>query len=267
MIAVALKQGADIDGFRHAVRALLAAGTPPDDVTWSDATLFGIDTLPDAPPVALPRSVSELIDLVACHRDRERWALLYELIWRIRHGERHLLEVHSDKVVHRLEMMRKAIRRDLHKMHAFLRFRRSGDRFVAWFEPDHYILEATADFFIGRFRGLTWSILTPVGALHWDTNRLTLGPPGRRSDAPAGDDFEQGWCDYYASTFNPARTNPTAMRAEMPKKYWKNLPEAQAIPYLIRGADERVREMVAREAAQPRRRDPVKAVAARHRPA
>ena len=74
------------------------------------------------------------------------------------HGERGLLEVASDPLVHRLERMRRSVRRDIHKMHAFLRFRRVDDagaeRFVAWFEPEHFILEAAAPFFVERFRAL-----------------------------------------------------------------------------------------------------------------
>ena len=70
---------------------------------------------------------------------------------------------------------RKSVRRDLHKMHAFVRFRRievDGDeRFVAWFEPDHFILEATAGFFVERFRAL--ALVDP----HPD-RRDPLGPQG-----------------------------------------------------------------------------------------
>ena len=78
--------------------------------------------------------------------------------------------------------MAKAVRRDLHKMHAFVRFRRvdgeDRERFVAWFEPEHFILEATAPFFVDRFRALDWTILTPIGSVHWDGERLAFGPPG-----------------------------------------------------------------------------------------
>jgi probable DNA metabolism protein len=222
--------------------------------------------------------VADLIGLVVCHRDPERYALLYTLIWRLRHNEPALFQVHSDPLVHRLHMRAKAIRRDLHKMHAFLRFRPVADavadavgdqaadeRFVAWFEPDHFILEATADFFVDRFRSMAWSILTPLGSLHWDRARLTLGPPGARGDAPAADALEAGWCGYYASIFNPARVNPTAMRAEMAKKYWRNLPEAAAIPALIRAAPARTQAMIETPAAAPAKRNPDKAVAAMRR--
>jgi DNA polymerase len=151
-------------------------------------------------------------------------------------------------------------------MHAFLRFRRCDaagpERFVAWFEPEHHILEAAAPFFVDRFRSLAWSILTPEGSAHWDGASLTFGPPGRREDAPASDGFEAGWRDYYESTFNPARTNLRAMRSEMPKKYWRNLPETAAIPGLVRAAASRTEAMIEREPQMPVKRNPARAVAA-----
>jgi len=267
--AVALRPGADLEGFRQAVRALLGAGTAPDEVLWSAdgaGDLFGAAPDDSAAPVLLPRAVAELIRLVVCHRDGERYALLYQLVWRVTHGETSLLENPADPLLHRLEMMAKSIRRDLHKMHAFLRFRRvaaadGGEKFVSWFEPEHFIVEATAGFFIERFRSMDFTIFTPVGSLHWDTETLTIGPPGQKSALPESDSFEAGWCDYYQSTFNPARVNPVMMRSEMAKKYWKNMPETAAIPAMIRGAQARMQTMVDREARLPVRRNPDKAVA------
>jgi DNA polymerase len=267
---VTLKPGADLDGFRHAVRSLIASGIEPAQVAWSaeeTATLFGAYAVdPQAPPVTLPRAASELIELVVCYHDPERFALLYRLIWRLLHGEPAVLEVHSDPLVHRLSLMAKSVRRDIHKMHAFLRFRRvddeHGERFVAWFEPEHFILERVASFFVERFRSLDWTILTPIGSLRWDRHTLSFGPPGKRSDAPEADEFEPGWRGYYESTFNPARVNPKAMRAEMPKKYWRNMPETQAVPGLIRSAQARTQDMIAAGAGVPLKRNPDKAVAA-----
>ncbi len=267
MISVALAPGADLDGFRRAVRRLVAAGARPEDVVWSTGpTLFGADAEGAASPVPLPRALTELIRLVICHRDPERHALLYEAVWRTLHGERHLLEVATDPLIHRLERMAKAVRRDLHKMHAFVRFRRVEDggaeRFVAWFEPEHFILEAAAPFFVDRFRSLDWTILTSIGSLRWDRSELRFGPPAQRKDAPASDPFEAGWRGYYESTFNPARLNLVQTRAEMPKKYWRNLPETAAIPAMVRSASSRVEAMISKEASMPAHRNPEKAVAA-----
>ncbi|MDB5741627.1 MAG: uracil-DNA glycosylase, partial [Alphaproteobacteria bacterium] len=261
-----MKPAADLDGFRAALRCLIADGARPHEVIWDTApSLFAAEPGDESPPIALPRGVAEKIALLVCHRDPERYSLLYQLVWRVRHGERALPEIASDPLIHRLHGMEKSVRRDLHKMHAFVRFRRAEaeeERFVAWFEPEHFIIEATAQFFVDRFRGMYWSILTPVGSLHWDRNSLTVGPPAMKSDAPTGDAFEAGWRSYYESTFNPARLNPDVMRGHMAKKYWKNLPEAAAITDLIRSAPLRVKQMIEQQQAMPRKRDPKKAVAA-----
>jgi DNA polymerase len=214
----------------------------------------------------MPRGVSELIALAVCHRDLERFALLYRLIWRILHAEPALLEMHSDPIVHRLAQMAASVRRDIHKMHAFLRFRSVGEgvdeRFVAWFEPEHFILERTAQFFVDRFRSMDWTILTPIGTVHWDRKSLAFGPPGKRGDAPSEDAFEEGWRGYYECVFNPARLNPRAMRTEMAKKYWHNMPETQAIPEMMRSAGKRVSEMMIQASFASKKRTPEKALAA-----
>ena len=268
--SVTLADGADVEGFRHAVRRLIANNVRPDAVVWHTEvmpSLFGDPEAPsaEAPAVALPRGAADLIRLVVCHRDPERYALLYACVWRLLNGERALLDIASDPLVSRLALMAKSVRRDLHKMHAFLRFRRVADdaseRYVAWFEPEHYILEETADFFVDRFRGMTWSILTPVGSLHWNRETLTVGPAGDKSALPAIGAVEAEWDTYYASTFNPARTNTAAMLREMPKKYWHAMPETKLIPDLLRSAGSRVETFMSKAPALSRKKDPAKAVA------
>jgi probable DNA metabolism protein len=269
---IRLAPGADLDGFRAAIRHLVPAGVAPEAVAWIEgeaASLFPEDAPGEAgPALALPRAVAALVAPVVMHRDPERYGLLHRLIWRVAQGERHLAEVASDPLVHRLNLMRKAVARDLHKMHAFLRFRRAGageggrELFAAWFEPEHHILAEAAPFFSARFPSFDWSILTPDGSAHWDGTALRFGPPGRREDVPEEDAFEAGWTDYYSSTFNPARTNLAAMRAEMPKKYWHNLPETAAIPGLVREAGRRVGAMIARAPEAPVKRVPARALAA-----
>ena len=162
-----------------------------------------------------------------------------------------MMEDKADDDVRKIEELDKNVRRDSHKMHAFVRFRlveadkaEGGDRYVAWFEPDHHILRANAGFFMRRFANMRWSILTPRGSLHWDGETMAEGPAAERSDAPQGDPMEDLWRTYYASIFNPARLKIGAMLKEMPKKYWKNMPEAALIPELVAGAQSREAKMV-----------------------
>ncbi len=269
---VHLRAGADLDGFRRAVRGLAAAEVAPADVAWSagdEALAMGEEADGDAPPLSLPRRLGEIIQEVVPHSDPERYALLYDVIWRVTRGQRELLEIASDPVMHRLDGMRKSVRRDIHKMHAYLRFRKlenapadGPEHFAAWFEPDHFILEAATPFFVDRFRAMAWTIVTPVGSARWDTRALSFGPPGTKRDVPGEDAFEAGWTGYYESTFNPARTNPKLMQQHMAKKYWHNLPEASVIPELIRGAGSRVGTMLESEPTMPNTRVPEGALAA-----
>jgi DNA polymerase len=135
-------------------------------------------------------------------------------------------------------------------MHAFVRFREvptnDGPWYVAWFEPQHLIVEAAAPFFRDRFHTMRWAILTPDRCAYWDMTRLVFSPGAKREDAPAADATEDLWLAYYTSIFNPARVKVAAMTAQMPRHYWKNLPEAALIPSLLAESGTRVTTMLTR---------------------
>ena len=252
MLDIVLDPPHALSRFREVARGLVAAGIPPQNVIWhesDEAGLFSVSYLASGEPLRVPGAFAKLAEDVICHSNRERLSLLYEAAWRIVHGERCLVNVAADPLVHRLLLMQKDVRRDIHKMHAFVRFRRvedaDGERFIAWFEPKHRILERVAPFFTGRFPSMHWSILTIFGSLHWDGKVLEHGNAVPREKAPAGDAMEDWWRSYYRAAFNPARTNSQMMRAEMPKRYWRNLPEARLIPELLAEASSRTNSMLA----------------------
>jgi uracil-DNA glycosylase len=103
---------------------------------------------------------------------------------------------------------------------------------------------------------MRWSILTPRGSAHWDGATLRFGPPADRRNAPGADALEEAWRAYYAAIFNPARLNLRAMTKEMPKKYWRNLPEADLIAPLARKAASRAADMIAAAPTTARARAP-----------
>ncbi|HEY4582948.1 MAG TPA: UdgX family uracil-DNA binding protein [Lysobacter sp.] len=248
------------DVARHALRARLA----PESIDWhGDGGLLGGTPVQDAPVMrdapAVPGAFLRLARDVLAHRDPGRHGLLYALLWRIADGTPALLEHETDPDVRRALQLHKAVRRDAHKMEAFVRFREvpgESDAFVAWYEPDHQVLDLVAPFFMKRFAGMRWAILTPDRRAVWDGVALSLGDGGSPSDVPADDAGEALWRRYYASIFNPARLNPRAMRAEMPQRFWKHLPEARDLPQLMRDAAPRVAAMVARAPEPARRRIP-----------
>jgi probable DNA metabolism protein len=279
------------DAWRDAARRLLHAGIAPEAVTWRDAADAQGELLEDAggtgmvthedgtramlmsggdpragAPLDAPatafrvsRRFVALATMAACHVDARRWSVLYRVLWRLVHGEPRLLDVAVDDDVHRLLRMERMVRHEVHKVHAFVRFRRvlvpdapDGEHWVAWFAPVHDCLALAAPFFARRFPNMRWSILGPRRSAHWDGATIALGAGVPREAAPPPDALEAMWRTYYASIFNPARTRPRAMLAEMPKRYWHALPEAAIVPGLIADAPARVRRMLEAEARPPR---------------
>ena len=231
MIAVSAH---DFASWRTIARQLLEAGVSPAELHWSGSTasLFEDGQIP--PPtnkLTVPKEFLELAKIVALHCDESRWPLLYRALYRLTHGERHLLKVDVDDDVRALYLMEKAVRRDMHKMTAFVRFRRVADsspeQFIAWHRPDHHIVREMGPWFKARFGSMRWAILTPDESVYWDLDELAYGPGVPRSEAPPEDALEDLWKDYYASIFNPARVKVKAMKAELPVRHWATLPEAQ----------------------------------------
>ncbi|TWT73288.1 UdgX family uracil-DNA binding protein [Allorhodopirellula solitaria] len=253
------------DQWRSEARRLIVQKVAPPEIHWATASaqpsLFDAglsaqaEALAESPPppsstFTVPHAFVSLAREVACHRDTVRWELLYRTLWRLLHSEYQLLKRVTDDDVHALAQMRKAVSRDVHKMKAFVRFRkvsddREGDTYVAWHRPDHQIVRLAAPFFARRFNDMNWSILTPDESVVWEQGKLTYGPGVPASEAPHEDALEGLWRTYYASIFNPARIKDATMKREMPVRHWKTLPEASLIDDLLRRAPARVDEMIA----------------------
>lgn len=257
MISVRLKSRHDFSEWRDKARGLLRMGAHPNDVTWfAPGMAHGLFAQDTGGPnktgggmtnITVPAAFIDLAASVICHRDEARFARLYRLLWRMQ-SVRGLIANNIDDDVRWLRNRAKAVHRDVHKMHAFVRFRKVGEHdgreaFAAWFEPDHYIVDYTSSFFVKRFHGMDWAIITPYRRVIWHDKVLTMGDGGRKSDVPETDIIEDQWRIYYGSIFNPARVKIQAMQSEMPKKYWKNLPEAQCITPLLQQAESRETNM------------------------
>lgn len=255
--------------WRDAARGFLSAGIPPDQITWGDSTTAAglFDDPAPAPPtgtVTVPRSFVQMANKVVWHTDPERFARAYAFLWRLKDAP-HLMTDRGDADLAKLRGMEKNVRRCQHKMKAFVRFREIGQStdarrsFAAWFEPTHHTIEPTAQFFARRFADMDWRILTPDISVFFENGQLRFETDHPRPEL-AADASETLWITYFRNIFNPARLKVQAMQSEMPKKYWKNLPEAAIIPDLIANAPARAREMaLAAPTLPPKRTDAVKA--------
>lgn len=250
----------DFEQWRGQARDALARQVPPAELHFTPRTAQQLlfDEAERHGPKAggatlfrVPKQFLQLARRVACHADAGRYDLLYRVLWRLSHCEPHLLEVTTDNDVAQLDRMEKAVRRDAHKMKAFVRFRKleaeGQQRYVAWHTPDHRVLGLVADFFARRFSAMHWTIFTPFESATWDGSQLVFGGGVSQSHVPAADELDDLWRTYYASIFNPARVKVKAMVREMPVRYWHTMPETELIPELLRQAPRRVDEMVDRQ--------------------
>lgn len=245
--------------WREAARDLLIHCVPPEAVTWNgpgvlDADLFSgapASSLPahnvpvgcEAPKPAphLPRALMEMLQAAACCRVPDRWAFLYRVIWRWQQGE-HDVQSPADADGARLHGMVKAVHREEHDMHAYIRFRERPEsagapRFVAWFEPRHDVLPQVAEHFTRRMGNVSWMIATPEASVLWDGATLHHTGPLMSSAADLDDAGEALWLTYYRSIFNPARVNAQLMQSHIPSRFWKNLPEGAIVPAMVSNAE------------------------------
>ena len=185
---------------------------------------------------------------VAAHASPDRWNLLYRIAWRLTHGEPALLDIAHDADTNAFTRMQHSVQRDIHKMHAFVRFHavratpESDESFVAWYAPEHHIVRLATPFFAKRFANMQFTIMTADETAMWDGAELKFVPGTKQAPTATqqGDAVQALWKTYYASIFNPARLNMRMMRQEMPQRYWATMPETTLINQLARRAPERV---------------------------
>ena len=179
MREVVLRGETDWDGWRAAARALVLDGVPPEAIAWR------VGEGPAAPPegraggFALPRALVALAAQAIQARDPDRFALLYRLVWRVHAGEP-VMEDRGDPDLPRARRLAFAVRAAAHRMRAELRFapvadgvpdgeaEAGGTRFLGWYAPAQFVLEANALLLARCFPALSVSILTPEASAHWD---------------------------------------------------------------------------------------------------
>lgn len=235
--------------WRQQARWLLSHQIDPSQVSWSTVVdLFATDQHlpPEAGPyqARIPLALIQLLETAAQYRGEQRWSLLYEVLWRVSHGDRTAM-LAGDRLGSELHRRIKQVTREAHHLHAFVRFIElpvvadtpPGPEYVAWHDPAHDILARASEHFIGRMGQKRWLIATPQDGVYYDGTQLLHQqpcPPQWQQLAQGAEDPQgQLWLTYYSHIFNPARLNPKVMQGHLPTRFWKNLPEGALIPGLI----------------------------------
>ncbi|KHL75497.1 leucyl-tRNA synthetase [Pseudomonas putida] len=236
--------------WRDQARTLLGHGIDPAQVTWSQGPIDDLlavpAPLPDGPGpfrAKVPAALLSLLEQASRYRGEQRWNLLYEVLWRVAHGDRTAM-LAGDRLGSELHRRIKQVSREAHHLHAFVRFvplppalaEQLQLDLVAYHEPAHDILPSASAHFADRLGRQRWLIATPGDGIRFDGQGFEYQrrcPDAWRQWARNADDpGAELWRTYYRHTFNPARLNPDALRLHMPGRFWRHLPEGMLIPQL-----------------------------------
>ena len=248
---IALDCDDQFETWREQARNLLGHGIDPAEVTWSQGPMQDLLVIPEALPAGpgpfrarVPAELLAQLQLAARYQGEQRWSLLYEVLWRVAHGDRTAM-LAGDRLGSELQRRIKQVTREAHHLHAFVRFVPLPEALaehlqldlVAWHEPAHDILESASGHFADRLGRQRWLIATPRDGIRFDGEALDYRrhcPEDWRQWAQHAEDPDaELWRTYYRHTFNPARLNPDALRQHMPGRFWRNLPEGDLIPQLV----------------------------------
>lgn len=146
-------------------------------------------------------------------------------------------EDYGNKYVMRVSEIVRMVRRERHRMEAFIRFQKLKDEtFYAAIEPDFNVLPLLIKHFKNRYADQKWiiyDIKRKYGVyydLH-DTQYITLDfsdvkPTNVVSAYTEDEDLYQSlWKNYFKSVNIPARKNTKLHLMHVPKRYWKHLTE------------------------------------------
>ncbi|MFI8557969.1 DNA metabolism protein [Pseudomonas putida] len=236
--------------WREQARRLLEHGVDPAEVTWAQGPMNDLLAtplpLPEQPgpfKARVPAALLDQLEQAARYRGAQRWNLLYEVLWRVAHGDRTAM-LAGDRLGSELQRRIKQVSREAHHLHAFVRFvplpeglaARLQLDLVAFHEPAHDILESASGHFADRLGRQRWLIATPEDGIRFDGQAFDYQrccPQAWRDWARNADDPGADlWRTYYRHTFNPARLNPDALRQHLPGRFWRHLPEGMLIPQL-----------------------------------
>lgn len=148
---------------------------------------------------------------------------------------------YGNEWVLQLKQIEKSFNREIHRMHAFVRFQLAKDKiWYAFVQPDFDVLTFSVSHFKERYADQKWIIfdLKREYGIYYDLEQLTeirIDFMSKIADGilprEAMDDlelkFQQLWKEYFQTANISQRNNPKLHLRHVPKRYWHLLTEKQ----------------------------------------
>lgn len=183
------------------------------------------------------RRTARFIYEVFLSEQRDIEVKLLHLVRHILAGRASKISDFSDAVIVDLHRIKKMVGREVHRMHAFVRFQETKDDIWACeTNPDFNVLPLIGKHFCDRYPTLEWMIFDTVRryGIHYagsDIDYVTFDDEaaGDRITAEALTDqekvYQRMWQHYFKSVNIEERNNPKLHLRHVPKRYWKYLIE------------------------------------------
>lgn len=137
---------------------------------------------------------------------------------------------HADERVHRVHRASRAVGRECHYQHCYLRFRRlASGVFYAPMEPEFDVLCLVAPHFVRRMNSEQLFIhdLKRRKALLYREGEMVVVEAAPADPGLAEEEtlYQEMWRDYFKTIAVPGRYNPRLQAGNMPMRYWRYLIE------------------------------------------
>ena len=136
-----------------------------------------------------------------------------------------------------VEKLSQKVRREAHRMKGFIRFQQTGDdRYLALVAPQYDVMPLIRRHFEARFADQTWIIYDTrrnYGLCHDQQHTRELRLDAADLNALGDEDIANElfcqtlWQRYYAAVNIAQRNNPKLHLRQLPRRYWRYLPEKQ----------------------------------------
>jgi len=165
--------------------------------------------------------------------------LILHFVQKAMSSRHNIIKNYRDEKILELHKINKKIGREVHRMHAFVRFQKTKDNiFTALIEPDFNVLPLIGDHFEKRYPAMHWLIYDP--SRHYgifynqqkidfitfvEKDHQQLRYLSKEILTAEEQEYQILWKSYFESVNIPERNNRKLHLQHVPKRYWKYLTE------------------------------------------
>lgn len=184
------------------------------------------------------QGITQLLKVYFSERANLEFLILDAIQKSLKNPEQNVLQNYGDHHILEIAKINKSINREVHRMHAFVRFEKLKDEvYFSKIEPDFNVLPLIVKHFKDRYQDQKWMIydLKRHYGVFYDLETVDFFYPEqdqfynfKKTDLLLHEEevkYQKLWQRYFFKTNIPERKNLKLHHQSLPKRYWKYLTE------------------------------------------